>query len=868
VVDLTLNGRPVSVDVVPGTSLLELLRDQLGVTSVKDGCAPEGSCGACTVLVDGKAVVSCAQAAGRAAGRSITTQEGLPQTERDRWADCFVASGASQCGFCSPGIVMKAEAFLDKHPAPSREETARALAGNLCRCTGYVKIVDAIQLMAASKRGEPPPQRDASGRVGSRAPRYQGRELALGDKPYVNDLRPEGVLHGALRFSDHPRARVLSIDTATATAIPGVRAVLLAEDVPGERTQGLITRDWRQLVAVGETTNYVGDVLAIVVARTRRVAREAAEAIEVAYEVLEPVTDPFRALDDDAPRVHADGNLLSTSVVRRGDVDDALAGAAHVVTETFQTQFIEHAFLEPESALAEPLEDGSVHVSSQGQGVWEDRRQIASFLGVPEERVRVTQVANGGAFGAKEDLNVQCHAALAAVRTGRPVLLTLSRAESLRFHPKRHPLTMTYTVGCDAEGRLLGVRARIVGDTGAYASVGDKVLERAAGHACGPYRFPAVDVEAKAVYTNNPPCGAMRGFGVNQVAFAIDGMLDRLAERVGIDGWEIRWRNALEVGDRFGTGQVLGPGVGIKACLEAVRDEYRSARFAGIGGAVKNTGIGNGLLEMGRAILRPAADGAVTLFHSWTEMGQGVHTVLRQIACEELGLEPERIRVVVDTMRELDTGQTTASRATVLGGRAVQEAAAKLRGELDAGRSLEELAGQEFLGEIRIDWTSPPGVDVEDTITHFAYGWAVQVAILDDDGRVARVVAAHDVGRAINPTLLEGQIEGAVHMGLGFALTEEYVVEDGLPVTMTLKSLGIVPAQHMPEVECVLVEVPQPEGPYGAKGVGEIGLVPTAAAVAGALHAFDGGWRTRLPMRDSAAAEAAAPRLAAARRKG
>jgi xanthine dehydrogenase molybdenum-binding subunit len=548
--------------------------------------------------------------------------------------------------------------------------------------------------------------------------------------------------------------------------------------------------------------------------------------------------------------------------VKRGDVDEALAGAAHVLTETFRTQFIEHAFLEPESALAAPLEDGTIHVSSQGQGVWEDRRQIASFLGVPEERVRVTQVANGGAFGAKEDLNVQCHAALGAVRTGRPVRLTLSRAESLRFHPKRHPLTMTYTVGCDAEGRLLGIRARIVGDTGAYASVGDKVLERACGHACGPYRVPAVDVEAKAVYTNNPPCGAMRGFGVNQVAFAVDGMLDRLAELVGVDGWEIRWRNALDVGDRFGTGQVLGPGVGIKACLEAVRDAYRSAPYAGIGGAVKNTGIGNGLLEQGRAILRPSADGTLTLFHSWTEMGQGVNTVLRQIACEELDMDPERIRVVVDTMRELDTGQTTASRSTVLGGRAVIEAARALRAELDGGRALEELAGREFLGEISIDWTSPPGVDAENPVTHFAYGWAVQVAILDDEGRVAKVVAAHDVGRAINPTLLEGQVEGAVHMGLGFALTEEYAVEGGVPTTTTLRSLGIVPAAKMPEVETILVEVPQPEGPYGAKGVGEIGLVPTAAAVAGALHAFDGVWRTRLPMRDSAAARAIAPKLA------
>ncbi len=865
--DLTLNGEPVSVDVRPGMSLLELLREELGVTSVKDGCAPEGSCGACTVLMDGKAVVSCAQKADHAGGRTIVTQEGLPADVRERWADCFVAAGASQCGFCSPGIVMKAEALLARTDAPTREQVVHALVGNLCRCTGYVKILDAVELMAGARRGEPVPEPERSGRVGTRAPRYLGRELALGDKPYVNDLRPEGLLHGALRFSEHPRARVLSVDTSAAETSPDVVAVLTAADVPGERVQGLITRDWRQLVAVGETTSYVGDALAVVVAGSRHAAREAAALVEVGYEVLEPVTDPFAALEPDAPALHEGGNLLSTSVVQRGDVDAELAGAAHVLTETFRTQFVEHAFLEPESALAVPGKDGSVHVSSQGQGVWDDRRQIASFLGVPEDRVRVTQVANGGAFGGKEDLNVQCHAALGAVRTGRPVLLTLSRAESIRFHPKRHPLTMTYTVGCDAEGHLLGVRARIVGDTGAYASVGDKVLERACGHACGPYRFPAVDVEAKAVYTNNPPCGAMRGFGVNQVAFAIEGMLDRLAERVGIDAWEMRWRNALEVGERFGTGQVLGQGVGIKACLEAVRDGFHSARYAGIGCGVKNTGIGNGLVEMGRAILRPETDGTVTLFHSWTEMGQGVHTVLRQIACEELGLPADRITVVVDTVRELDTGQTTASRSTVLGGRAVQVAAGKLVDALD-GRQLEDLAGQEFRGEITIDWTSPPGVDVEDPVTHFAYGWAVQVAILDDEGRVAKVVAAHDVGRAINPTLLEGQIEGAVHMGLGFALTEEFVVEDGVPVTTTLKSLGIVPARHMPEVEVLLVEVPQPEGPYGAKGVGEIGLVPTAPAVAGALHAFDGTWRTRLPMRDSAAARAAVPRHVAASREG
>jgi selenium-dependent xanthine dehydrogenase len=862
-VRFTLNGAPVEAEVRPGMSLLELLREECGATSVKDGCAPEGSCGACTVLVEGKAVVSCAQKAGHAEGRSVVTQEGLSDAERELWADCFVASGASQCGFCSPGIVMKAEGLLTKNPEPSRAEIGRALAGNLCRCTGYVKIVDAIELAAGAKRGEPVPEPDWSGKVGSRTGRYQGRELALGDKPYVNDLKAEGMLHGAIRFSDHPRARVIRIDPTKATGHPGVVAVATAADVPGERTQGLITRDWRQLVAEGEVTSYVGDVLAVVAADTRQAAREAAALVEVEYEVLEPVTDPFRALDPNAPSLHDGGNLLSTSIVKRGDIEAVLESSTHVLTETFRTQVVEHAFLEPESSFAVP-EDGGFHVSSQGQGVWEDRRQVASFLGLPEEKVRVTLVSNGGAFGAKEDLNVQCHAALMAHLTGRPVLLTLTREESLKFHPKRHPLTMEYTIGADADGRLTGIRARIVGDTGAYASVGDKVLERAAGHACGPYRFEAVDIEARAVYTNNPPNGAMRGFGVNQVAFAVDGMLDRLAEKVGVDGWEIRWRNALEMGDAFGTGQVLGPGVGIKECLLAVRDAYRDAPFAGIGCGVKNNGIGNGLLEQGKAILRPEPDGSVTLFHSWTEMGQGVHTALQQIACQELGLTADRVHVVVDTMRELDTGQTTASRSTILGGRAVIDAANKLKSELN-GHRLADLAGREFYGELTIDYTNKPGVDIEKPITHFAYGWAVQVVILDENGRLATVIAAHDAGKVINPTLVEGQIEGAVHMGLGFALSEDYVVRDGNPVTTTLKSLGIVPPAGMPDVECILVEVPQPEGPYGAKGLGEIGLVPTAAAVAGALHAFEGQWRTSLPMRDSVAARAAVPKLAASR---
>jgi selenium-dependent xanthine dehydrogenase len=852
----TLNGSVVEARPREGMSLLELLRECIGLTSMKDGCAPEGSCGACTVLIDGKAVVSCAQPAVRAQGHTITTKEGLSPETRRTWAEAFVAAGGSQCGFCSPGIVMKAETLLAKNPAPTREQVAHRLAGNLCRCTGYVKIVDAILLAAAARRGEALPAPDRSGRIGSRTSRYMGTELALGEKPFVNDMRVVGMLHGAIRFSDHPRARVLHIDTSSVNALPGVVAVLTSKDVPGERSQGLITADWRQMVAEGEVTAYVGDVLAVVAAQTREQARDAAARIQIDYDVLEPVTDPFEALGPGPPQVHEAGNLLSVSKVKRGDADAALASAAHVITETFRTQRVEHAFLEPESALAVP-EDGGLHIYSQGQGVWEDRRQIASYLGLPTDRVRVTQVSAGGAFGGKEDLAVQGHAALLAQETGRPVLLTLSRAESIRFHPKRHPMTLEYKVGADADGRLLAVKARITGDTGAYASLGEKVLERAAGHACGAYRVPNLDVEARAVYTNNPPCGAMRGFGTPQANFAIESMMDLLAEQVGIDGWEIRWRNALETGDTFATGQVLGPGVGLKKTLLAVRDAYRSNRYAGIACVVKNVGLGNGVVESGRAILRSEANGTVTLLHSWTEMGQGVHTIFQQIVCQELGLTPDRVTVVVDTMRELDTGETTASRATTLGGRAVIEAARKLKAALDC-RPLETLAGQEFLGEFVVDWTTPN--DSANPVTHLAYGWGTEVVILNEHGRVAKVIAAHDVGRVMNPTLLEGQIEGGVHMGLGFALTEELALEGGVPVSPQLKFLGIISAAGMPEVEAIFIEEAQPEGPYGAKGVGEAAAVPTAAAVAGALHAYDGVRRTQLPMLDSPAARALKPK--------
>ena len=868
-IELTINGELRSFEVERGTSLLELLREHCGFISPKNGCSPQGQCGCCTVIVgdqgSGKAMISCAVPASKVAGKSVFTLEGLSEIERDTFARSFVAAGGLQCGFCIPGIVMRAKHLLDKNGQPSRDEIERSLAPHICRCTGYTKIVDSIELAARSlKDGEPLPELDTSGSVGSSLPRHDGEAFVLGDHRYIDDMSVPGMLHGALLFSPHPRARVVRINTAPAEQLEGVVKVITACDVPGGRYQGLIYKDWPLFIAEGEETRCVGDVIAGVAALDWRTARRAVELIEVEYEVLQPMTTPEDALKPGAPAIHPQthpqGNLLSTSIVKRGDADEALRNSAHIVEATFSTQLIEHAFLEPESCLALPLDDGRLQIYSQGQGVFDDRRQIASFLGVPEDQLNVTLVSNGGAFGGKEDLSIQGQTALLSMLTRQPVKLTITRDESICLHPKRHPIKMAYTVGCDMEGRITVVRARMIGDKGAYASVGTKVLERAAGHACGPYRVPNVDVEALAVYTNNLPCGAMRGFGANQAAFGIEGALDMLAEKVGIDGWEIRWRNVVDVGDQFCTGQTFEHGVGIKQTLLAVRDVYRNAKYAGIACGIKNVGIGNGMPEYGRCSITVEPDESLTMRTGFTEMGQGLFTVMIQMMCETLNgtgsaIDPRRVHAIVDTSRPVDCGMTTASRATVLAGNAIVDAAHKLKADLQQ-HSLRELAGREYLGECAITYTTALGAQTDKPITHFSYGFATQVVILDDDGKLKKVVAAHDVGRVINRKLLEGQIEGSIHMGLGYALTEELKLENGVPVSTKMNALGLLRAHHMPEIEIIVIEEPAPSGPFGAKGVGEIGLVPTAPAVAGALYTFDGIRRFSLPMKDSPAARA------------
>jgi len=854
-IEFTLNATPRAVDIEDGMSLLEVLRDQCGVISPKDGCSPQGQCGCCTVIVDGRAVVSCAVPARNAAGKSVLTLEGFSELERETFADSFIEAGGLQCGFCTPGIIVRAKNLLDKDSDPTDDQINRILSMHHCRCTGYVKIVDSIKLAAQALRGEATSKPNGhNGRIGTREPRYESRELALGDRPYIDDMSFPGMVHGAVLLSEHPRALLRRIDTTKAREISGVVAIVTAADTPGQRHQGLIYNDWPMFVAEGEETRYVGDVIAAVAAIDRRTARRAAQAIEVDYEVREPITNPEDALKQDAPKLHKKGNLLSRSEIKRGDVDEALRNSAHVVTHTFQTQFIEHMYLEPEACIAMPERDG-LRVYTQGQGVFDDRRQIASFLAMPEDKVFVTLVTNGGAFGGKEDMSIQAQTALLAKVAGSPVKLTLSREESLRLHPKRHPIKMTYTAGCDSEGRLTAVKADMIGDKGAYASVGSKVLERAAGHCTGPYKVPNVHVVSLAAYTNNPPCGAMRGFGANQAAFAMDSMVDILAEKVGLDGWEMRYLNALDVGDLFCTGQEFESSVGLKKTLEAVKQIYKSAKYAGIACGIKNVGIGNGMPEYGRAMLEVHDDGSIGIYTGYTEMGQGLFTVLLQTACEETGLPPRVFNfVAADTRYELDCGQTTGSRGTFLGCLGVQAAARKLKVDLDQKKTLRDLAGKTYYGEVLIDDTHPLEAGVEKPKTHFAYGFATQVVILDDDGKVKKVVAAHDVGKVMNPTLLEGQLEGSIHMGLGYALTEEFRVEGGMPQTLTVNSQGLLRARHMPEVELILIEDQHPAGPYGAKGVGEIGLVPTAPAVAGALYKYDGIRRFTLPMKDSPAA--------------
>jgi len=936
-ITLHINGIRLRLEVSPETTLLEVLRNHLHLTGTKNGCG-QGHCGACTVIVNNRAVRSCITRAIRLDGAHVETIEGLARgDELHPLQQAFIEQGAVQCGFCTPGMIMAAKALLDANPHPTREDIVRALTPNLCRCTGYASIIRAVEQAAGHR-----PQSAGSmlgiqdfgpGPVGKPLPRPDARAKVTGEAIFAADLYFENMLHAKVLRSPYPHAHIRRIDVSKAKALPGVAAVLTADDIPGTRTHGLIRADWP--ILCWDKVRYTGDAVALVAAETEAIAEEALKLIEVEYEPLPGVFSPQEAMAPGAPLVHEDtpGNLLKHIRVRKGDIEAGFAQADFIVEQEYHTPFIEHAFLEPEAGVA-TVSRGDKEQGSQGAGgaeenaprhlrtpaplprahpstsapplitvyvgsqiPFEDRRQVAEALALPEEQVRIVQTAVGGAFGGKEDISVQIPVALLAQATGRPVKLVFSREESMRVHPKRHATTIRLKVGARRDGTLTAVQAIIWGDAGAYASLSEPVMTRTATHVAGPYQVPNVAIDCYAVYTNNPPAGAMRGFGVPQAIFAIESSMDILAGKLNLHPLELRRRNALCVGSVTATGQVLRESVGLLETIDrveaAVREVGQEAlvpsgqgrrRGWGFACCLKSVGLGGGLPDTAGAAVELTADGRAVVRIGAAEVGQGLVGVAAQIAAEVLGVPYERVQVVVgDTALTPDGGPTTASRQTFVTGNAVRGAALKVREQLAAavaealnvppdtlafvpGRVAapngQEMPLVEAIALARGEgrplsaehvYQSPPTTPLgEPGDDHFAYGFATQAALVEVDihtGKVEvlKVVAAHDVGRAINPQAIAGQLEGGVAMGIGFALSEELVVKEGVVQNADLARYRIPRIKQVPDMVPIIVEAATSEGPFGAKGVGEITSIPTAPAIVNAIHAATGVRITDLP---------------------
>ncbi len=918
---LSVNDRPVTASVPAKTTLLRFLRDHLGLTGAKCGCGA-GECGACTVLVNGEAKKSCLLRMGRLEGAKVRTIEGLSAGGLHPLQRAFIDKGAIQCGFCTPGAIMAATALLERNPSPSREEILSALAGNYCRCTGYFAIIEAVEEASRAISGISSPPRSAPVNAGpdiigapvedaSDVPKATGRLL------FSDDISFEGMCYGALLLSPVPHAVITRVDTSRAEAAPGVIRVLTAQDVPGINRFGIIHAD--QPVLAEDRVRFVGDALALVIADTEEQAREAVKAIRVDSSGLPVIASPEQALTRPHPApVHETGHVLKRVAHKKGDTEEGFARAALVVEEDYETPFVEHGYLEPESGAARVTGDGGVEIWCATQAPFIMRGQIAACLDLPEEKVRVHGLPVGGAFGGKLDITIQVLLGLGALVTGRPFKITLNRGESLLMSTKKHPFKMHYKTGVSAEGRFVALEARLVSDAGAYEGWSTDVLEQAMVFAGGPYVWPNVSVEGVAVHTNNVLGGAFRGFGMNQVHFAVESQIDIMAKRLGIGPLELRRMNALEEGKENFCGEVVRSCVAIKeAFLEA---EKRIERFprswtpsdgnkrvgVGIAGAYKNIGGGRGFTNSGGAVLKLLPSGAVELRASVCDMGQGASSILAQIAAALTGIPIGTFTVVAADSDLVPLGaMAIGQRQTMIAGNAAVGAAKKFRKllletaarhtglppeRLDIagtqvvdkdGRplmSLGELAGLTggTVIEAGYEWVAPQtyplkgdpnptfpimkdgkivtDYDPEDYRNYFAYNYACQIAVVEVDIRtgaveVKKVFAFHDVGRALNPLKVKGQIEGSIIMGIGYALSEEFVVRRGVPETRTMRGCGIPGIRVRPDVEIVLVEKPEPIGPFSAKGISEIALVPTVPAVINAISDAVGVRITSLPAR-------------------
>lgn len=852
----TVNGQSVTVE--KNQKLIRYLRDTLHLTSVKDGCS-EGACGTCHVLIDGKPTKACIPQTDKLEGKTILTVEGLSDWEKQVYTFAFGEAGAVQCGFCIPGMIISAKALLDGNPDPTREEAAFAIRNNICRCTGYVKIIDGILLAGKILReGKLPAASADDWKMGSRVHRLDVEEKVLGYGQYPDDVYVDGMCYGGAVRSQYARARVLSIDTRQAEALPGVVCVLTQKDIPGKINVGHLKKDQPTMIGVGEITHYLGDAVALVCARDQETLEAAKKLVKVEYEVLPAVHNPAEAAAPDAPLVFEEdeNNVQAYKHVSRGDAEGAIQHSKFVLTRHFHTPWTEHAFLEPECCVALPLSNGGVRLLTSDQSSHTTMHECAAMLGVDYDHCQVQNMLVGGGFGGKEDMSVQHHAALLAYVARVPVKVKLSRQESILVHPKRHSFDMDFTMGCDENGIIQGVKASVVSDTGAFASLGGPVLERACTHAAGPYAYENFEIEGRAYYTNNPPAGAFRGFGVTQTCFCTETLLNEMADLVGISPWEIRYRNAIRPGGVLPNGQIVDESTGLVETLEAIKPAYdeavRSGDPVGIACAMKNAGVGVGIPDWGRCKLIVEDDGKVHIYSGASCIGQGLGTVLVQVVVTNTGLHRDDIVYErSNTWIAPDSGDTSGSRQTLVTGEATRRACEKLCAALE-GKALRDLAGQEFYGEY-LAKTDPLGADVPNPVSHVAYGYATQMCILDrETGRIKKLVAAHDVGKAVNPLSCEGQIEGGVVMSMGYALTEQYPIDDTCKPTARYGTLGLFRANQIPpEIQAIVVEKPGLKVAGGAIGIGEITSIPTAPAIADAYYRLDGQRRLTLPLENT-----------------
>lgn len=840
-----INGTEVQTE--KKEKMLSFLRN-MGLTSVKNGCS-EGACGTCMVLVDGKTTKACILTTEKAEGKHIITVEGLTEREKKVYGYAFAHAGAVQCGFCTPGMVISAKGLLDKVADPTREQVKDAIKNNICRCTGYQKIEDAILTAGKIFRENLPVPEDTTFNVtGEEMPRVDAIDKTLGTAKYVDDLTFPNMLYGSAVRSAYPRAKVLSIDVSKAKEVEGVVAVLTANDLKGNPKIGHLKKDYDVLIPVGKITHFLGDAIVLISAKTKEALEQAKQLVNIEYEELPAVFSPVEASAKNAPLVHASGNLLAHERLVRGNAEEKIKNSKYVVTKHYSVPPTEHAFLEPETAIAMPEGDG-IHIYSGDQSIWQTKKECAEATGLPMDKVHVTAMMVGGGFGGKEDMSVQHHAAILALASNAPVKVSLTRQESILIHPKRHAMEIDCTSACDENGYLTAMKATIISDTGAYASLGGPVLQRACTHAAGPYHYSDIEIEGKAYYTNNPPAGAFRGFGVSQSCFAIECNLNLLAEMVGISPWEIRYRNGIRPGQYLPNGQLADESTALIETLEAVKPYYDANPNAGLACAIKNAGLGVGVPDTGRCRL-VIEDGIIKVYSGAACIGQGLGTILEQIVLETLKIDKNIVRYQTpDTKTSPDSGVTTASRQTVFTGEACRLASLKLKAEFDAGKTIEQLESQEFFAEYT-GVTDPLGSEKEHPTSHVAYSYATHLVLLNDEGRISNVVAAHDVGHAINPLNVKGQIDGGVVMSLGYALTEDFPLDHGKP-TAKFGTLGLFRASQTPPVTSILVQHTPSELAYGAKGIGEIASIPTAPAVQLAYYRRDKQFRTKLPLEDT-----------------